>query len=286
VWLTAGQSYLVLFHTDSEVFPMVDPSIFLRDMMEEPGQFCGTALDVSAAAMPVVLDGTFELDPAAASSCDTTPANAVWYEYTPSSTAAHDFFVWDQTAAYAWLTVALFDGSSCSPLGTELACYGDEMGSVSTIATVTQGQPYRVLFHTDEEAEPMADPYLWISTEPDPGRSCGAAVELTTSPHALSGVFNFPGGAWARYTAPTTGSFTIRGQNGWFESWGVAITVYEDTGCSPLGAVLAGETGDADSATVTVSLTQGASYLIAFESTTSVSTFWPMLEPVFTITGP
>jgi len=59
---------------------------------------------------------------------------------------------------------AVFDGSSCDPVGTEMACeFDDANNSLSTTATLTGGTTYLIAFWTWYPTHPMYDPEISIT---------------------------------------------------------------------------------------------------------------------------
>lgn len=158
--LTAATTHLILFHTDGEAYTMVDPSIDIAP--PEPGQECIYPADVSAVSFPYQLSGTFDLDPGQGGSCDLTPTNAVWFEYTPATSGSYAITLVNHTATSAWSRAAVFSGSGCSPYGTELACQTSSAQTVLLTATLSSGTPHLIVFYTDGNDYTMVDPEVTI----------------------------------------------------------------------------------------------------------------------------
>ena len=129
------------------------------------GTFCQWPIDVSSVTFPHVVTASFEDDPAVGSSCDDTPTEAVWYSYQASATADHLIHLDNQTTDYAFSRVGVFDGTGCSPLGTEVDCASSSSTTIDITVSMTSGQWYLILFHTDGNSWGMDDPSITITAQ-------------------------------------------------------------------------------------------------------------------------
>ncbi|MBI5477301.1 MAG: hypothetical protein HY906_00510 [Deltaproteobacteria bacterium] len=293
--LTGGTTYLILFHTDGNAYTMVDPSISIGKQTTGPGEFCGTAADVSGATFPYQLTGTFSQDPAAGGSCDTTPTNAVWFTYTPTVTGYYTVSATNHTSTAAFSRLAVFAGPSCSPLGTQRACVTVDGKTASTLVSLTPGTPYLILFHTDGDSYTMVNPSITITRETTgAGEFCTTAADVSsvTFPYQLTGTFNddpAAGGScdttptnavWFAFTPATTRSYTIQAQNQTATNAYSRLAVFRTASCSPYGTQLACVTASSKTASTTQTLDQGVPYLILFHTDGASYT---MVDPILTI---
>jgi hypothetical protein len=294
--LVGGTTYLILFHTDGNSFTMVNPSISITKQTTGPGEFCATAADVSAATFPYQLTGTYGQDPATGGTCDTTPTNAVWFTYTPTATGYYTITTVNHTSTGAYSRLAVFQGASCSPLGTQLACVAPDSKTAATTVALTQGTPYLVLFHTDGDAYTMVNPSITITrATTGAGEFCATAADVSgaTFPYQLTGTFNddpAAGGTcdttptnavWYSYTPTTTGYYTVSATNHTATAAYSVLAIFQGTACSPLGTQRACVTGSGTTGSTVVALTQGTAYLILFHTDGAAFT---MVNPSLTIT--
>ena len=294
--LTGGTTYLILFHTDGNAFTMVDPSITITKQTTGPGEFCATAADVSSATFPYQVTGTYSQDPATGGSCDTTPTNAVWFTYTPSATGYYTITTTNHTGTGAYSRLAVFQGASCSPLGTQLACVTASSLTATASVALTQGTPYLILFHTDGDAYTMVNPSISITrATTGGGEFCATAADVTsaTFPYQLTGTFNddpAAGGScdttptnavWFSYTPATTGYYTISTTNHTSTGAYSVLAVFQGTSCSPLGTQQACVTASSTTAAAAVLLQGGTPYLILFHTDGASYT---MVNPSITVT--
>jgi hypothetical protein len=293
--LTQGQPYLILYHTDGESYTMVDPAIDIGPFTWDPGEVCSAAADVTGQTLPYGLTGTFDEDPATGGSCDSIPNNAVWFSYTPATAGFYQLSLENQSSTYAYGRLAVFEGTGCSPLGTELLCEAASTKNVTAVAHLSQGQPYLILYHTDGESYTMVDPSLDLTPVPyDPGEVCQEAIDLSavTFPHAVTGTFDedpAAGGScdttptnavWFTYTPATTGNYTVTAENQSTSYPYSRLAVFEGAGCSPLGTELDCMVSSSDTVSTTVTLDAGTPYLLLFHTDGDTYT---MVDPIVDI---
>ncbi|MCC6526961.1 MAG: hypothetical protein IT373_30215 [Polyangiaceae bacterium] len=295
--LVQGQSYLVLFHTDGDAYTMVDPTISITEIVAGPGDTCALARDVTSETFPYQHTGQFDIDPTEGGSCDTTPTNAVWFSYTAPADGNYRFDLVNQTATNAYSVLALFDGTACGPLGTQLSCTTASGTSISATATLAQGQSYLVLFHTDGDAYTMIDPQISVTELPPavPGETCAQARDVTseTFPFTLAGTFGAEPGVggscdttptnavWFSYTAPADGDYRFDLVNQTATNAYSVLALFDGIACGPLGTQLSCTTASGKSISATATLAQGQSYLVLFHTDGDGFT---MLDPQITVT--
>ncbi|MFH2005677.1 MAG: DUF4215 domain-containing protein [bacterium] len=295
VQLTAGQGYLILFHTDGEPYTMVNPEITITQL-PDPGEACSLAVDVSSETFPYQLIGDYdaELDPGG--SCDTTPNNMVFFTYTPSTTGAYQLDLVNSTTTNAYSRVAVFQTTACSPYGAQLTCNSSTSPSVSTTVPLTAGQSYLILFYTDGDSFTMVNPEITITPiTVGPGDACSQAIDVSgsTFPHQEIGTFGLeigPGGScdttpnnmvFFSYTPSATGWYQLDLVNNTATAASSRVAVFETTACSPYGAQAACNSSTSPSVSTTAQLTAGQSYLILFYTNGDTLT---MVDPSITIT--
>jgi hypothetical protein len=283
--LTGGVTYYMLFYTDGATYTMVDPSITLTEIITAEGDTCSDAIDLTSVEFPYSAEGSFSVDPVAGGSCDSTPTNVVWFDYTASQSGLFDITATNESAT-GELRLVVFKAYdevglpvSCGPDSEEIACVvgANDAASVKTTLQLQEGMPYRILVHSDSDGTELLNPELNI--EPiivGPGDSCGSALAFTDAdlPFSASGEFNVDGPkggscdsspnnvVWVQYTATVSGPFTI---SGWIEDEGSAarIAVFEGAVCEPLGTEVACDTSDTNLVDVPITLEAGAVYTIA-----------------------
>jgi hypothetical protein len=292
-YLESGQQYLIMFYTDSAASYMLDPSIEVDVAPPPPnGTYCSNAVDVGSSL--VSSTGTFDDDPTAQGSCVySSPTNAFWFSYTPSATDSYRVIVSNATTTYAYSRLVAFQGASCSPLGSEIACETNSSKTVSAELTMTAGQTYTFLAHTDGESYTMVNPS--VTVQPLSGVSCSDPEDVSSAsfPHTLYGDFTdapAAGGscdtsptnvAWYRYVPSVSGNYSITGHNNTSDNAYSRLAVFQGDGCSPLGTERACVSTSSLSATVSsVALTAGTPYRIMFYTDGSS---WGMEDPELTI---
>ncbi len=158
--LTADTPYLILFHTSYGSLPMAGPQLWVDLVGDAPGEACTNPYDVSGASFPVTLDGGFGDAPPTGTSCDSAPDNAVWFTFTPPTSASYTLTATNAGLPNTWSRLAVFAGTGCAPYGTELACVRTYTASASATLWLAADEPYLVLFHTQGSQYPMVDPTL------------------------------------------------------------------------------------------------------------------------------
>jgi hypothetical protein len=295
VYLTGGQDCLILFHTDGNSFTMVDPTISITPITVDPGTVCQAAADVTSASFPFVLTGTFDGDPDEGGSCDTAPTNAVWFRYTAPATTSYRIELANASTTGAYSRAAVFDGTGCSPLPTELACETAAADTITVTVSLVEAESYLILFHTDGDGYTMVDPSINITPMAvGPGTMCNLAADVTaeTFPFVILGELGgdpSPGGscdatptnaAWYLYTPPQDGLYQLDLVNSTSSTAQSVLAVFETSSCSPLGTEISCTTAAGTSIAAQLSLTGGVSYLILFHTDGDSST---MLNPAITI---
>jgi hypothetical protein len=304
VFLTAGTPYLILFHTDGTSYTMVNPSISIATFVPGPGDFCSTAIDLSAQPFPFTATGTFAEDPGVAGSCDTSPANAAWFTYSPPTTGSYRITASNGTSdTYTYSRLAVFEGPSCAPLGTQLACATTSTAQASARVDLVQGASYRIAFFTDGDSYTMVNPTITIAEiVPVPGDSCLFPVDVTdaTFPHRVTGTFEMDptftascvtgsptNAVWYTYTPADTGRYLVQATNATTTYAFSRLVVFDSAACAPVGTELACVTNSSKSASAEVDLVAGAPVMIAFYTDGESYT---MVDPTLTIaayaTGP
>jgi len=299
--LVGGTTYLILFHSDYDdyegvAYPMEDPTISITQLPPPgPGDSCSQPKDVSGETFPFTFTGQFDQDPAVAGSCDTSPTNAVWFSYTPTTTGYYSVSLTNQAATSA-SRLAIFHGASCSPLGTELSCTTDSANTAASAVLMQQGSPYTIVFYTDGDYYTMVDPIIHIQPATLlPGEVCGSAVSLTgkTFPYTQTGTFGqdeYPGGScdttptqevWFSYSPPTTGWYQVTAENQTDTYAFARLALFESLGCQPHGQELDCETANGKVVTSSsVHMVAGTDYLILFHTD---GDSWTMVDPMITI---
>jgi hypothetical protein len=290
--MTAGTSYKILFHTDDDVYTMVNPTVTIEELMVGPGDACLQAFDVTAAAFPHTEVGQFEFDPTVIGSCvtDAAPANAVWFTYTPAATGPYQIELVNNTFTAAYSRVTVYD--ACG--GAEVACSELDDLAVDVTATLTAGTAYKIVYHTDDDAFTMVDPSIDItSLIPGPGEECAQSFDVSAVafPHTQVGVFDVPptvvgtcvtdtepaNVVWFSYTPTASASYTIALENQTSDASYSRMTVYN--GCG--GAEVACETFDDLTVSLTTALNAGTTYKIAYHTD---DPGYSMVDPIITIT--
>lgn len=130
------------------------------------GTYCDWPIDVTSVSFPHGVTGVFDDDPAVTTSCtDNTPTNAVWHSYRASTTAQHTILVENATTTNAWMRLAVFNGTGCSPLGSEIDCVQNSSKTVTITVSMTSGQWYRIFTYTDGLTYTMVDPQITITPQ-------------------------------------------------------------------------------------------------------------------------
>jgi hypothetical protein len=145
-----------------------DPSGGFTLLSSAPGNACHDAYDVSAVSFPFQLDGTFLCEASASSSASDSAYNAVWFSYVPSTSAAHTITVVNHSpdceVASCDVSLAVFEGAQCDPLGTEVAYETVwDADTVSATVQLEQGVTYRILHHVSSHYDVTVDPEITIT---------------------------------------------------------------------------------------------------------------------------
>jgi hypothetical protein len=294
--MTAGQTYIIAFHTDGDTYTMVNPVMNVGvKPPPPPGGDCDSAVDASSQTFPFQQVGLFEDDPSNVSpSCDSTPTNAVWFTYTPSATDWYDLTLVNNTTDNSYSRVAVFEGDTCPPAGAELYCGTSSSTTHSTSSSIQMqaGTTYQILFYTDGDTYEMEDPELTVAVgaPPPPGDSCDAPIDLSSASLPFTQVGSYQqdpsfGGtcdsdatnvAWFSYTPTTSGYYDVSGTNGSATVSDTRVVVVEGSSCATAGLQVGCMVGSGATATETSYLEAGQSYLIAVFSAGNSS---PMDDP-------
>ena len=290
VYLEAGLSYLVAFHSGAAADFMVDPRIDIAFAPPPPaGEVCMNPLDVTGASFPVQSSGTFDRDPGGGS-CAPDATNAIWYSYTAPSDGLYQIDLVNNTTTYAFSRVAVYEGTTCAPQGVELTCRSASDVTVSTLLDLTAGTTYLIQFYTDGDTYTMVDPEITISpVTPAAGQWCTTAIDVTGAsfPYAVTGTFDLDperGGSCApeaynavffSYTPQASDWYYVTGRNVG-GSGETRMAVFEGTGCSPYGLDRGCDASATLDASAHVSLTAGTDYLFVFYTDDDTS---PMVDP-------
>jgi hypothetical protein len=184
----------------------------------------------------------------------------------------------NNTTTSAYTRLVVYEGTSCSPYGTELACVSSSAKTAMTIVDMTQGTTYLIQVYTDGDSYTMVDPEITIAPHSfQPGEACSTAVDLSSAsfPHTLTGSFeyDFTGGScdtasnnavFYTFSPTTAGSYRIEAVNGTSGSAYSRLAVFATAACSPYGAELACVTSSTNTASTIVDMTVGTTYLIQF----------------------
>ncbi|MBW2525912.1 MAG: hypothetical protein JRI23_17145 [Deltaproteobacteria bacterium] len=288
VYMTSGTTYLILFHTDGYSYPMTDPEIDVDFVASGSGQTCAEAVDLTSVTMPLQLAGTFDVDPTAAGTCDPTPANAVWFTYTPSVTDFYRVTVDNHASGTINSRLAIFETAACGTYGAEQACATSTNDRAWATVQLTGGTTYLIVYHTDVNTEPTEAPE--ISIAPSEGDICAnpADVSSVTFPYQIIGEFTDDPATgascststyntvWYAYTPTATDWYQITLENFTTTTGYSRVAVFETLGCSPYGTPIACEAPSSKVATALVNLTAGQPYLIMFFTSSATYT---MIDP-------
>ncbi|MFH2008250.1 MAG: Ig-like domain-containing protein [bacterium] len=294
VYLTQGTTYLIQFFTDGNGYSMVNPIIDIQASNFDPGTVCTDPADVTGGPFPVQLSGTFPEDPAQGGSCDTTPTNAVWFRFTAPTTDIYRIDAQNHSSSGAYSRLAVFQGSSCNPLGAELGCVTASSKTIFTSINMTSGQTYLILFHTDGNGYSMVNPEISVALY-DPGQICTTAADISAVafPYQQSGTFDedpAQGGScdtsptnavFFQYTPPSTGMYTIDLQNHSTSAAYSRLAIFVTTSCNPYGAQVECVTANSKTLSSTVALNAGTSYLLMFYTDGNGYT---MVDPEISVT--
>jgi Lamin Tail Domain len=260
----------------------------------DPGITCAAATDISSVTFPFTLAGTFDDDPTVGFTCDATPTNVVWYEYTPTVTGNYVINA-ATTDTWAYAQLAITETNACDPYGAEVACVLGDDYYLSTGVALTSGVTYLIALFTDDEAFLMTDPEIDI-LPPIAGDSCGDTVDLSsaTFPHSLTGTFPHDPATgfscdtdptnvvWYEFTPSTTGIYTFDATNNTTDDAYAGMVVLDGASCAPYDTELFCTLTQEKFASDSDLLTAGNTYLIAFFTDADE---YSMVDPTITITS-
>ena len=298
VYLSQGQSVLILFHTDGDSYTMVDPEITIAEITFASGEECSTPIDLSSETFPYTATGTFDYELAAGGSCDATPTNMVWFSYTPANSDWYSISATNATSTNAFSRLAVWEGDTCDPHDTQIACVtASSKSATATPLYLTQGVTYLIAFYTDGNSYTMVDPEITIATvaAPNAGEVCLTSVDVSAEafPYTLTGTFDYdgPGGScdttannmvWFDYTPSSSDWYSVSSTNATATAASSRLVVWEGGGCAPLGPEVSCVAVSGKTATASpLYLTQGQTYLIGFYTSGETYT---MVDPQITIT--
>jgi hypothetical protein len=176
--LTAGETYLILFHTDGEPYTMVEPTLYIAPA--GPGETCELAVDLTGASFPVTTSGTFYGDPNVVDSCTGTPTNTFWFSYTAPSDDPVSVVAQNLSTMTASSRLAIFEGTSCDPIGSEVSCTTASSKTISTGLVPTSGSTYLFAFYTNGPTWTMVDPTVSIIPAGPEGNDCSLPLPLAS----------------------------------------------------------------------------------------------------------
>lgn len=178
--LVAGQEYLILFHKNSNSYPIGNPEITLHPTVYGPGERCSEAVDISAEAMPYQLLGSFWHNPDPPPSCNPLAYDQVWFTYTPTTTGWHEI-------GGSGSELAVFEGGDCASYGLELTCRWSSLGA-PTIQYLTSGVTYYLMTSSTSLNWPIEDPMISVvpSGPPMDGEHCGYPAVIGSGNHSVN----------------------------------------------------------------------------------------------------
>jgi hypothetical protein len=291
-----GDEYTL--HVDANVTDLcgtpLDPEvdITITIPLAQQGSACIHPVNLDGMVLPAVVTGDFEEDPSSTTTCDTSPTNVVWSTFTAQADGLHKIAATNATTTNAYSRLAVFEGTTCPPSGTEIACVTASGKAVEKYVSLTQGTTYTLMFFTDGNTYTMVDPTIDVTAvSVGAGQDCTTAQDLTgeTLPYTATGTFPYAftaGGscdttpfhmAWFSYTPATSGWYDVEGVVA--GSTEVRLAVFDGTACSPHGTQLACELGTG-SASAQTYLTQDQDYLILFHTNSATG---EMTDPTIDI---
>lgn len=293
-----GDAYTLIVGTgvtDLCGYPLADPVSIQLTIDPQQGNGCEDPQDVTGAAFPHGMVGTFDWD-GLGGSCAPIATNAVFFEYTPATTGFWKLDLSNATST-ASSRLALFEGTGCSPYGTELTCVTSRSNLASATVELEGGTSNLLVFYTDAEEYAMVSPQITVTQVAlGPGEGCVTAVDVSqeTFPFSMTGTFPhvFPAGSceptgsnsvFYIYTPASPGSHQIDTVNNTTTSAFTRIAVYEGTTCGPYGPEVACITSPSKTGSVVVDLEAYTEYLIQVHTDGIAYT---MVDPTITITAP
>lgn len=239
------------------------------------GTTCELAATIPAAGGGVVLDGQpFEGRSANPGSCGYS--GGAWFSFTAAQPGCYG--ISSDPGNPLFHAQAVFEGTECDPLGNEVECL-PQVSLDNTELYLDSGQGCLILVSAAALWQPGAGVTFMTN---DPGRACQTAYDVSaeTFPFQLAGEFPcdtraagscapYPIGnaGWFKYVPTITGPHTITAQTmgGCNMFCDPTIAVFEGDACAPMGNEIGcANFPDSPSASVTIGLTQGTTYLIEF----------------------
>ena len=299
--LTAGQTYVVAFHTDGDTYSMVNPVMDIGiKPPPPPGGDCDSAVDATGQTFPFQAPGDFEDDPSIAPTCDSTVTNASWFTFTPGTTDWYDLQLINNTTTNAFSRVAVFEGGSCGAPGPQVHC-GTSTGTTYDTPNsiqMTGGVTYTILFWTDGDTYSMIDPEITVAVgaPPPPGDNCDVAVDVSAAafPYTETGSYTqdpaFGGTcdsdatnvAWFSYSPAASGYYQVDGTNGSATVSDTRVVVVKGNSCATIGTQVGCAIGSGATASEISWLDAGETYLVAVFSQSNTN---PMDDPSISITA-
>ena len=151
MWMNSGEEYLIeIMGWEQED----EYDLFLTQGVDPPGNdICGAATPLSPAepyAEGATLGATGNDESAL---CGTGDTHDVWYTYTPDVTGYYTVTLFQTYGSFSG-TVTVYDGGTCSPLPTELACeeLSEEYVEIYDIE-LTASQTYLIRVASDDAGQ-------------------------------------------------------------------------------------------------------------------------------------
>jgi hypothetical protein len=239
------------------------------------GTTCELAATIPGAGGGVELDGQpFEGSSANPGSCGYS--GGAWFSFTASQPGCYG--ISSDPGNPLFHAQAVFEGTECEPLGDEVECL-PQVSLKNTELYLDSGQGCLILVSAAALWQPSAGVTFMTN---DPGRACQTAYDVSaeTFPFQLAGQFpcdtraagscapyQVGNAGWFKYVPTITAPHTITAQTigGCNMFCDPTIAVFEGDGCAPMGdEIVCANYPDSPSASVTVGLTQGTTYLIEF----------------------
>jgi hypothetical protein len=128
------------------------------------GMTCDSAADLLAATFPSTLAGSFTRDLARATSCGgSSLTNVAWFRFFPGNTYPYRITATNPNTG-AGSRIAVFDGTSCAPLGAEVACAASATNSVSiTVSAPSATSSLLIAFFTHADSSAMTNPSIDVA---------------------------------------------------------------------------------------------------------------------------
>jgi hypothetical protein len=289
--LEEGMGYKILAYTEADSTDLVNPSLNVQSISVGQGDVCSQAFTFTDGDLPFTLSGSFTVDGPIGGSCDTSPNNVAWAQYTAETSGAMTFSAL-LSDSEAKARLAVYEGAQCDPVGAELACEASSTNGVSTAVSVVEGSVYSIAVYTDSEDSLNDDPVL--SIEPfsaDPGHHCLSALDVTDLTMPLAAETECPEGsncgaligefdddpavgstcdstptnaAWFRFTPSSGGNYKISLSNK-TETFAYSRgAIFEGTDCGVLATPVVCATEFSKNMDLQAELEAGKTYTILF----------------------